>query len=74
MAARDGSADEALFVLVADDPFDKAPKTYTLRFRAPGREISILGGDGYVPMKRGADGWVECTVRSNQGLLIEATK
>jgi hypothetical protein len=74
MAARDGSADKALFICVADDPFDKAPKTYTLRFRATGRDISILGGDGYVPMKRGADGWVECTVRSCQGLLIEATK
>ena len=74
MDARDGSADKALFVFVSDDPFDKGAKKHTLRFQAPGREVSILGGDGYVPMKRGADGWVECTVSSNQGLLIEATK
>jgi len=74
MAARDGSADEALFICVADDPFDKAPKKYTLRFKAPGRAVSVLGGDGYLPMKRDAEGWCECTVSSNQGLLIEAEK
>ncbi|MBO6160880.1 MAG: hypothetical protein J6O01_05310 [Bacteroidales bacterium] len=74
MDARDGGADKALFVFVADDPYDKGAKKHTLRFQAPGREVSILGGDGYVPMKRGADGWVECTVSSNQGLLVEAAK
>ncbi len=74
MTARDGSADKGLFVCVADDPHDKAPRKHTLRFKAPGRDVSVLGGDGYVPMKRDAEGWYECTVCSNQGLMIEATE
>lgn len=72
MEARNGSPDRALFVCVADDPFDKAPKKHTLRFKAPGREITVRGGDGYLPMRRDAEGWYECTVSSCQGILIEA--
>ena len=73
MTAKDGSADKALFVFVADDPSDKAPAKHTLRFKAKGREISVLGGDGYIPMKRTGEDLYECTVSSNQGVLIEAT-
>ena len=72
MAARDGSEAKALFVCVADDPFDKAHKSYTLRFKAPGKEVSVLGGEGYLPMRRDAEGWYFCTVSSCQGILIEA--
>ena len=72
MEARDGGSGKALFVCVADDPYDKAPKKHILRFKAPGREISVRGGDGYLPMKRDSEGWCECTVSSNQGVLIEA--
>ena len=72
MVAREGEG-KALFVCVADDPFDKAPKTRTLRFKAPGKEVSVKGGEGYIPMKRDAQGWYECQVSSCQGILIEAT-
>lgn len=72
MDARDGGSGKALFVCVADDPFDKAPKKYTLRFKAPGREISVRGGEGYLPVRRDAEGWCECVVSSCQGVLIEA--
>ncbi len=72
MKALDGSEGKALFVCVADDPFDNGPKKHTLRFRAPGREVSVLGPNGYLPMKRDAKGWYECVVSSNQGILIEA--
>lgn len=71
MDAIDGPG-KALFICVADDPFDKAPKQYKLRFKAPGKEVSVLGGDGYLPMSRNAEGWIECEISSNQGLLIEA--
>ena len=72
MTARDGSLAKALFVCVADDPFDKAPKKHLLRFKAPGREVSVKSGDGYLPMRRDSEGWYECTVSSCQGVLIEA--
>ena len=73
MTAKDGGEGKALFVCVADDPFDKAPKTHKLRFKAPGREVSVRCGDSYLPMRRDAEGWYECVVSSCQGLLIEAT-
>jgi len=72
MTARDGSSDKALFICVADDPFDEAPARHTLRFRADGKEVSVLGGEGYLPMRRDAEGWYECVVNSCQGVLIEA--
>ena len=72
MVARDGGKDKALFVCVADDPFDKALKMRNLRFKAPGREVSVKSGDSYLPMRRDADGWYECAVSSCQGILIEA--
>ena len=72
MAARDGGSGRALFICVADDPFDKAPRKHTLRFKAPGRDVSVRGGDGYLPMRRDSEGWYECTVSSCQGVLIEA--
>lgn len=74
MQAKDGGAGKALFVMAADDPLDKAPKKHTLRFKAPGREISILGGDGYLPMRRDGSDWYECTISSNEGILIEAAE
>ena len=75
MEAKDGSQDEALFICIADDPFDKAPKTHTLHFKAEGKgDISVLGGNGYLPMKRDAEGWYECTVSSCQGILIESVQ
>ena len=72
MVPRNGGVGKALFLCVADDPFDKAPKTRILRFKAPGREVSVKVGDSYLPMRRDADGWYECVVSSCQGILIEA--
>ena len=72
MVARDGSPAKALFVCVADDPFDKAQKKHILRFKASGREVSVRSGDGYLPMRRDSEGWYECIVSSCQGVLIDA--
>lgn len=72
MTAKDGGDGKALFVCVADDPFDKAQKTHKLRFKAPGREVSVKCGDSYLPMRRDAECWYECVISSCQGLLIEA--
>ena len=72
MVSRDGKGGKALFVCVADDPFDKAHKEYTLRFKASGSEVSVLGPDGYIPLERTGEDSFKCTVSSCQGLLIEA--
>ena len=72
MVAKDGSAAKALFICVADDPFDKAPKKHLLRFKAPGKEVTVRSGDGCIPMRRDAEGWYEIPVSSCQGILIEA--
>ena len=72
MVSKDGSDAKALFICVADDPFDKAPKKHLLRFKAPGKEVTVRNGDGYIPMRRDAEGWYEIPVSSCQGILIEA--
>ncbi|MBR5175711.1 MAG: hypothetical protein IKW89_07240 [Bacteroidales bacterium] len=72
MVPRNGGVGKALFLCVADDPFDKAPKKHSLRFKAPGKEVSVKCGGEYLPMRRDADGWYECVVSSCQGILIEA--
>ena len=72
MVSKDGSDAKALFICVADDPFDKAPKKHLLRFKAPGKEVTVRNGDGCIPMRRDAEGWYEIPVSSCQGILIEA--
>jgi len=70
MDARDGGKGKALFVCVADDPYDQAPASHVLRFKTRGRKVSVWGGNGPVPLKR-TKGVYECTVSSSQGVLIE---
>ena len=70
MAARKGRG-KALFICVADDPYNENPQKHTLRFSANGRRVKALGGDGPIEVSRTADGCYEIPVVSNQALLLE---
>ena len=66
----DGSV--ALMVCAADDPHEKDPKEYAVTFRAPNRNIRVLGGTGYKTVDSPGDGLYSVTVKSNEGILIVA--
>ena len=66
----DGSA--ALMICAADAPHEVDPKEYAVTFRAPGRCIRALGGNGYRPVSLLGDGVYAVTVKSNEGILITA--
>ena len=66
-----GGRSRALFVCVADDPYNENPQAHTLSFKIKGRKVKALGGDGPIEVIRTADGAFEIPVVSNQGLLIE---
>lgn len=70
MTARSGRG-KALFICVADDPYNENPQEHTLRFSAKGRQVKALGGDGPIEVSRTADGCYEIPVVSNQALLLE---
>lgn len=70
MAARKGRG-KALFICVADDPYNENPQKHTLRFCAKGRKVKALGGNGPIAVSRTADGCYEIPVVSNQALLLE---
>ncbi|MBQ8060756.1 MAG: hypothetical protein IJ205_02265 [Bacteroidales bacterium] len=74
MEGRTRKAGNAVFVCVADDPFDKSPATYTLQFRAGKGKISAYDGNGKIPVKKNSDGVYECSVASSQGILIESSR
>ena len=71
MVRRGGGRGRALFVCVADDPYDENPRQHTLRFRAKGRKVKAYGGDGPIEVTGTGPGSYEIPVTSNQGLLIE---
>ena len=70
MAARKGRG-KALFICVADDPYNENPQEHILRFSVKGRKVKALGGGGPIEVSRTVDGCYEIPVVSNQGLLIE---
>ena len=71
MARRGGGRGRALFVCVADDPYNENPQARTLSFKAKGRKVKAMGGDGPIEVIRTGEGTFEIPVVSNQGVLIE---
>lgn len=67
---RDGA--RALMLCAADDPMDKANTQHKITFSAPGRNVTVTGGTGKLPLLRREDGSFEITLRSNEGALIVA--
>lgn len=71
MTARNGGRGKALFICVADDPYNENPQEHTIRFTARGRKIKAWGGDGPIKVVRSGKGLYEIPVVSNQGVFIE---
>ena len=72
MVSRGGDGSVALMICAADDPYEKSPKEYAVTFRAPGRSIRVLGGEGYKTVESREDGVYAVSVKSNEGILITA--
>lgn len=72
MVARNGSADRAIFICTADDPYDNKNKNHTITFKANGRRVMAHGTNGDIKMKKKSNGTYTIKLRSNQGVLIEA--
>jgi hypothetical protein len=73
MVARDGGRSRALFICLADDPYDINNQPRTLTFKSK-RRIKVTSGDGPLKVKRKCGGRYEIPVQSNQGILIEAAR
>ena len=61
----------ALMICAADDPYEKSPKTYRIRFTCD-RAVRALGGNGKVAVEALGNGEYAVTVSSNEGLLLMA--
>ena len=73
MTPRKGDSDvRALFVCAADDPFDKAQKSRTVKFRCESRRIRAFGGHGKVELKKLAHGVYSFPIESNEAVFVVA--
>lgn len=72
MVSRTADGSTALMICAADDPHDAHPMTYHITFRADGRNIRALGGNGYKPVIDLGGGMYAVAVQSNEGVLITA--
>ena len=71
MRSRSGGRGNALFICVADDPYNENHREYTLGFTSKSRKVKAWGGDGPIALKRCDGGRFEVPVASNQGLILE---
>ena len=71
MVKRDGSRGEALFICLADDPYDEDTKTQTIVFRTNGKKVKAIGNKGNVKLKWNKKGFYTMKMKSNDGVLIE---
>ena len=71
MVSRTGDGRYALMVCAADDPYEKAPKSYRILFESD-RTVKAIGGNGEIGAETLADGTKAVTVRSNAGVLLIA--
>ena len=72
MAARKGRGD-AIFVCAADDPYDKANRMRTIRFRVKdGCKVCATGGKGPLTLEKLDDGTYAFRIASSGGALVEA--
>ena len=71
MAARDGSAGRALFVVAADDMYDLHPAQHRVRFRST-RPVRACGGKGPVAVADEGEGVFSVPLVSNGAVLLMA--
>lgn len=73
MAAREKGRPGALFVLVADDMYDRHPAVRTVRFRAPsGRRVRAWNGAGEAKVRDEGAGVFSVAVQSCGAVLLSA--
>lgn len=72
MAARDASSPErAIFVMAADDMYDRHPARRVVRFRTARGDVRAFGPGGLVPLAKGAaEGEWTFTVDSSSAVLV----
>ena len=71
MVSRTGDGRYALMICAADDPYEKAPKSYRILLETD-RTVKAIGGSGEIGVDTLADGTKAVTVRSNAGVLLIA--
>ena len=72
--ARDGSNGHAMYVVSCDDPHDKGGKLHKVTFAAKGRKLSAFDRTGKLTLDMTPDGLHSFTVRSNDAVLVVATR
>ena len=72
MVSKNSDGSYGLMVAAADDHYDNDEKDVTVVFKANGRRISAVGGNGYIPVSKNEDGYYEIKIRSNAGVFITA--
>ena len=72
--ARDGSNGHALYVVSCDDPHDRGGRSHRVSFAARGRELSAFDRTGKIALDEAPDGLHSFTVRSNDAVLVVATR
>ncbi|MBQ7314067.1 MAG: hypothetical protein IJW81_10825 [Clostridia bacterium] len=72
MVSRKETEDYALFICGADDPKDKAPKEYTVTFRADDRDVKAISNEGELALTKREDGSYAFTMKSSGSVLITA--
>lgn len=75
MTARMEGASDAVLICAADDPYDKAPKKRTIRFRIKdGGEVRAIGGQGPISLVKAEDGTFSFKMSSSAGVLLVASR
>lgn len=72
MVSRSGDGSYALMICGADDPEDNNPKSYNIVFRADGKEVNAVSGNGNVALEQRADGSYSFELRSCCGVIVTA--
>lgn len=72
MVSRTNDGSYALMICGADDPQDKQSKSYAVKFKADGKEVSAFGGNGEVPLTKDADGYYSFEMKSCSGVIVIA--
>ena len=72
--ARDGSNGHAIYVVSCDDPHDRGGRSHRVSFAARGRKLSAFDRTGKIVLDETPDGLHSFTLRSNDAVLVVATR
>ncbi len=72
MSARNGDGSTALMIADASDPYGTDSTPRDICFRAEGKFVRALGGNGYIPLQQDEDGVYHVSLAPSAGVLITA--